>query len=126
VSATVPRILVADDEPALRALVVVTLGSEYACDEVDSGDAALRRLRDEHYDLVVLDLMMPGLSGFDVLQEMRADERLRDVPVVVMSAWQSAEDTEGALAAGADSFVSKPFQPEELLGAVRDLVERSG
>jgi hypothetical protein len=57
---------------------------------------------------------------------MRADERLRDVPVVVMSAWQSAEDTEGALAAGADSFVSKPFQPEELLGAVRDLVERSG
>jgi DNA-binding response OmpR family regulator len=126
VSATVPRILVADDEPALRALVVVTLGPEYACDEVDSGDAALTRLRDTHYDLVVLDLMMPGRSGFDVLQEMRADERLRDVPVVVMSAWQSAEDTEGALAAGADSFVSKPFQPEELLGAVRDLVEQSG
>jgi DNA-binding response OmpR family regulator len=126
VSARVPRILVADDEPALRALVVVTLGSEYACDEADSGDAALTRLRDTHYDLVVLDLMMPGRSGFDVLEEMRADERLRDVPVVVMSAWQSAEDTEGALAAGADSFVSKPFQPEELLGAVRDLVEQSG
>jgi DNA-binding response OmpR family regulator len=125
VSATAPRILVADDEPALRALVVVTLGSEYTCDEVDSGDAALMRLREDDYDLVVLDLMMPGRSGFDVLREMRADERLREVPVVVMSAWQSAEDTEGALAAGADSFVSKPFQPEDLLAAVRDLVEES-
>ena len=124
-SATLPRILVADDEPALRALVVVTLGSAYACDEADSGDAALMRLREVDYDLVVLDLMMPGRSGLDVLQEMRADERLRDVPVVVMSAWQSAEDTEGALEAGADSFVSKPFQPEELLGTVRDLVEQN-
>jgi two-component system phosphate regulon response regulator PhoB len=124
VTATLPRILVADDEPTLRALVVVTLGSAYACDEADSGDAALARLRETNYDLVVLDLMMPGRSGFDVLQEMRADERLRDVPVVVMSAWQSAEDTEGALAAGADSFVSKPFQPEELLDAVRELVEQ--
>ena len=123
-SAALPRILVADDEPALRALVVVTLGSSYVCDEADSGDAALTRLRETDYDLVVLDLMMPGRSGYDVLQEMRADERLRRVPVVVMSAWQAAEDTESALAAGADSFVSKPFQPEELLGAVRELVEQ--
>lgn len=120
-----PRILVADDEPSLRALVVVTLGSAYACDEADSGDAALTRLHEVDYDLVVLDLMMPGRSGFDVLQEMRADERLRDVPVVVMSAWQSAEDTQEALTAGANSFVSKPFQPEDLLDAVRDLVEPS-
>jgi DNA-binding response OmpR family regulator len=119
------RVLVVDDEPALRALVVVTLGPDYECDEADSGDAALTRLREANYDVVVLDLMMPGRSGFDVLQEMRSDERLRQVPVVVMSAWQSAEDTEGALDAGADSFVSKPFQPEELLATVRDLVEES-
>jgi DNA-binding response OmpR family regulator len=113
---------VADDEPALRALVVVTLGDAFACDEADSGDAALAKLRDGDYDLVVLDLMMPGRSGFDVLEAMRSDDRLRRVPVVVMSAWQSSEDTEGALKAGADSFVSKPFQPEELVAAVRRLV----
>jgi two-component system chemotaxis response regulator CheY len=120
----VARILVADDEPALRALIVATLGGGYACDEVDSGDAALARLRDGDYDLVVLDLMMPGRSGLDVLEEMRSDDRLRDVPVVVVSAWQTTEDTESALAAGATTFVSKPFQPEQLLSAVQGLVEQ--
>ena len=124
-SAGVARILVADDEPALRALIVATLSVAYACDEVDSGDAALARLRDDDYDLLVLDLMMPGRSGLDVLEEMRSDDRLRNLPVVVVSAWQTTEDTEGAFEAGATSFVSKPFQPEQLLSAVQDLVEPS-
>jgi len=123
-SAGVARILVADDEPALRALVVATLSGAYACDEVDNGDAALARLRDGDYDLVVLDLMMPGRSGLDVLEEMRSDDRLRDVPVVVVSAWQTTEDTEGAYAAGATDFVSKPFEPEQLLSAVQELVKQ--
>jgi DNA-binding response OmpR family regulator len=120
-----PRILVVDDEPPLRELVVVTLGAGYACDEAASGDAALELLREGRYDMVMLDVMMPGRSGIDVLREMRSDEALRDIPVVVMSAWQSSQDVDAVLAAGADGFLAKPFRLEELDSAVRDVIGRS-
>jgi DNA-binding response OmpR family regulator len=120
-----PKILVVDDEPPLRELVVVTLGAAYACDEAASGDAALELLREGRYDMVMLDVMMPGRSGIDVLREMRSDEALRDIPVVVMSAWQSSEDVDAVLAAGADGFLAKPFRLEELDSAVKDVIGRS-
>ncbi|MFL5928111.1 MAG: response regulator transcription factor [Gaiellaceae bacterium] len=120
-----PKILVVDDEPPLRELVVVTLGDAFACDEVDNGDEALARLSADHYDLVMLDVMMPGTSGTDVLRKMREDEELRDVPVIVMSAWQSPQDVASALEAGADRFLAKPFRIDELGSMVRGLVSRS-
>jgi DNA-binding response OmpR family regulator len=120
-----PKILVVDDEPPLRELVIVTLGDAYACDEAADGDAALALLRKQQYDMVVLDVMMPGRSGIDVLREMRSDEALRDVPVVVMSAWQSSEDIDAALAAGANGFLPKPFRVEELGLTVRTVMSRS-
>jgi DNA-binding response OmpR family regulator len=120
-----PKILVVDDEPPLRELVVVTLGDAYACDEAENGDAALKLMRKRRYDLVVLDVMMPGRSGIDVLREMRADKALRDVPVVVMSAWQSTADIDAALAAGANGFLPKPFRVEDLDSTVRDVIGRS-
>jgi DNA-binding response OmpR family regulator len=120
-----PKILVVDDEPPLRELVVVTLGDAFVCDEVDNGDEALARLNADHYDLVMLDVMMPGTSGTDVLRKMRADKELRDVPVIVMSAWQSPQDVASALEAGADRFLAKPFRIDELGSMVRGLVSRS-
>jgi DNA-binding response OmpR family regulator len=120
-----PRILVVDDEPPLRELVVVTLGDAFVCDEVDNGEEALARLNADHYDLVMLDVMMPGTSGTDVLRRMREDAGLRDVPVIVMSAWQSPQDVASALEAGADRFLAKPFRIDELGSMVRGLVSRS-
>jgi DNA-binding response OmpR family regulator len=117
-----PKILVVDDEPPLRELVIVTLGATYACDEAADGDAALKQLREQQYDMVMLDVMMPGRSGIDVLREMRSDEALKDVPVVVMSAWQSSADIDAALAAGANGFLPKPFRVEELDLTVRTLL----
>jgi DNA-binding response OmpR family regulator len=121
-SQDLPKILVVDDEPPLRELVIVTLGDQYSCDEAVDGDAALERLRKGPYDLVILDVMMPGRSGIDVLREMRSDKALKDVPVVVMSAWQSTQDIDAALAAGADGFLPKPFRVEELDTTVRDVI----
>ena len=115
------KILVVDDEPPLRELVIVTLGDRYACDEAADGDSALEQLRTRQYDLVMLDVMMPGRSGIDVLREMREDAALRDVPVIVMSAWQSSQDIDSALAAGANGFLPKPFRVEELDATVRDV-----
>lgn len=117
-----PKILVVDDEPPLRELVIVTLGDAYACDEAGDGDAALEQLRKRQYDMVMLDVMMPGRSGIDVLREMRSDEALKEVPVVVMSAWQSSQDIDAALAAGANGFLPKPFRVEELDLTVRALI----
>jgi DNA-binding response OmpR family regulator len=117
-----PKILVVDDEPPLRELVIVTLGDTYDCDEAADGDAALEQLRRQRYDMVMLDVMMPGRSGIDVLREMRSDETLRDVPVIVMSAWQSSEDIDAALAAGANGFLPKPFRVEELDLTVRTVM----
>ena len=103
----------------------MTLGDAFVCDEVDNGDEALARLSGDHYDLVMLDVMMPGTSGTDVLRKMRDDEKLRDVPVIVMSAWQSPQDVASALEAGADRFLAKPFRIDELGSMVRGLVSRS-
>lgn len=117
-----PRVLVVEDEQALRELVVVTLGVAFDCDEVGDGEEALRRMQEEPPDLVVLDAMIPGLSGYEVLRAMRTNPALGDVPVLVVSAWQQDEDIAAARAAGANAFLGKPFRIEELEEQARELL----
>ena len=113
-------ILVCDDEPSLRELVRAVLGSDYQFIEVDDGHQALALIRELRPDLLVLDLMLPGLSGLDVLAEIRVDEGLRSLAVVVVTAWSHAAAS--ALEAGADRFVAKPFESDELTAAVEELL----
>ncbi len=115
-----PTILVCDDEPSLRELVRAVLGPRYRFVEAADGKAALTLAQEIRPDLIVLDLMLPVLSGIDVLEELRRDERFAAVPVVVMTAWSHAEAS--AWTAGADRFVSKPFHPDELTVAVEELL----
>jgi two-component system response regulator RpaA len=117
-----PTILVCDDEPSLRELVRAVLGPGYLYAEAADGKAALALARDVEPDLVVLDLMLPIMSGIAVLEELRRDERLAEVPVIVITAWSHAEAN--AWTAGADRFVSKPFDPDELTAAVEELLDR--
>ena len=119
-----PRALIVEDEDTLRELIVVTLGEAFACIEATDGDTALALLRESPPDLMLLDVAMPGLSGIDVLREMRADPVLREVPVCVVSAWQSPGDVAQALEAGADRFLAKPFRVDELASIARARVER--
>jgi DNA-binding response OmpR family regulator len=120
-----PRVLVVEDEQPLRELVVVTLGDAFDCEEAADGETALERLRAEVPELVLLDAMLPGRTGLDVLREMRADPKLKSVPVVVLSAWQQPQDVDAALAAGADRFLGKPFRVEELASVALALIGRS-
>jgi DNA-binding response OmpR family regulator len=116
-------ILICEDDPNLRTLVRVALGEDYRFLEAPDGNVATELLHAARPDLIVLDLMLPGRSGFDLLEEIRHAARLEDTPVVVISAWAHADAA--AVAAGADRFVSKPFDPNELHATVADLLERA-
>jgi DNA-binding response OmpR family regulator len=118
-----PRVLVVEDEAPLRELVVVTLGRDFECDEAADGETALEGVRATIPDVVVLDSMLPGRSGLDVLRTLRADRKLRHLPVLMLSAWQAPGDVDAALAAGATRFLGKPFKVEELLETVHSLAE---
>jgi DNA-binding response OmpR family regulator len=117
-----PRVLIVEDEQPLRELLVVTLGAGFDCDEAADGESALVRMHEQPPDLVLLDSMLPGRSGREVLEEMRSDPALAQVPVVVISAWQQKEDVDAALSAGADRFLGKPFRIEELTALANELV----
>ena len=119
-AADAPTILVCDDDPPLRELVRAVLGPRYRFIEAADGTEALAAVRELHPDVLVLDVMLPGINGIDVLRELRGDQEIADLPVVVITAWSHAEAD--AWAAGADRFVSKPFAPDELRRAVEELL----
>jgi CheY-like chemotaxis protein len=114
-------ILICDDEPALRELIRATLDDGYRFAEASDGITALELVREVEPDVVILDLMLPRLGGLEVLARLRADERLRHVPVLVITAWN--ETREDVLAAGAADFATKPFDPDALKTTIEKLLE---
>ena len=114
-------ILICDDEPALRELIRATLDDGYRFAEASDGITALELVREVEPDVVILDLMLPRLGGLEVLARLRADEQLRQVPVLVITAWN--ETREDVLAAGAADFATKPFDPEALKTSIEKLLE---
>ena len=120
------RILVADDDQDIRELVCFKL--EQAGHEVVSapdGSSALARLGDGDIEIALLDIMMPRLSGLDVLTRVRADERLRAVKVILLTARSRDVDVDAGYATGADDYVIKPFSPRELVHRVSSLLQRA-
>jgi len=119
----VPRILICDNESVLRGLVRASLGGNgYDLVDARDGDEALALARGSKPDLVLLDMMMPGRSGLDVLAELRADPELAESRVVMLTARTQTADREAAVAAGADGFLTKPFSPLELAALVEDML----
>lgn len=114
-------ILICDDEPALRELVRASLDDGYRFAEASDGLLAIELAREVEPDIVILDLMLPRLGGLEVLAQLQTDEQLRDVPVLVITAWN--ETREDVLAAGAAEFVSKPFDPDELRASIEELLQ---
>jgi CheY-like chemotaxis protein len=121
-----PRILICDNEVALRGLVRAALDTgTYDIYEARDGDESLTRARELRPDLIVLDMMMPGRTGLEVLQELRTDPGFEQTPVVMLTARAQASDREEAERAGATHFVTKPFSPLKLASIVAELVERA-
>lgn len=122
---TTPRhILVADDEPHIGRIIKMKLEQgPFRVTLAFDGQEALDVLqRDEPIDLVLLDLMMPFVSGLDVLAKIRASERWRDVPCLVLTAAGQETQHQRAMELGATDFLTKPFSPKRLYGRVAELV----
>jgi two-component system phosphate regulon response regulator PhoB len=119
------RILVCDDEPDITALVAYHLAKAgYRVSTAASGPEALKAAREERPDVVVLDLMLPGLSGYEILKELRARAETRDVGVILLTARRDEPDRIKGLSLGADDYLTKPFSPQELTLRVAALLRR--
>ena len=120
-----PTILVVEDEANIRELVCLHLGLEhFACVQAAEGDTALRLARDQRFDLVILDLMLPGLDGVTVCRAIRRDSKNTDVPILMLTARREESDRVVGLDSGADDYLTKPFGVRELMARVRALLRR--
>lgn len=117
------RVLVVEDDPDLRRSLAATLREEnYAVDAASDGTEGFERARDNDYDLIVLDVMLPGLSGWEFLQKLRPT---KTTPVLMLTARDAVQDRVKGLNQGADDYLTKPFDIEELLARIRALIRRA-
>jgi two-component system, OmpR family, phosphate regulon response regulator PhoB len=122
-----PRVLVVEDEDNIAiALDYLMTREGYEHDRVANGAEALARIRSTHPDLVLLDVMLPEVSGYEICQGIRMDPALADVKVLMMTARGSAIERRKGMALGADGFISKPFELKELRDEVRRLLASGG
>ena len=120
-----PLVLLVDDERSIRTICRVNLeGDGLAVSEAADGAEALEVVRRARPSVVLLDVMMPGVDGWDVAEQLAADDETREIPVVFLSARAAPEDRLRAQELGAVGYVDKPFDPLELAGIVRDVLER--
>jgi DNA-binding response OmpR family regulator len=118
-------VLVVEDEPNIRELVCLHLGHEgYVCDAVGDGQVALKRSENERYDLMVIDLMIPGLDGLTLCRAVRNGQLNHDVPILMLTARREESDKVVGLESGADDYLTKPFGVRELVARARALLRR--
>lgn len=118
-----PRVLVVDDDPVIRGLLEVNLQLEgYEVGLAVDGSDALAQVAAKHPDLVLLDIMMPGIDGWEVAQRLKGDSDTAHIPVAFLTARAMGADVKRGTDLGADAYVTKPFDPEELLELVDRLV----
>ncbi|MGQ0624241.1 MAG: response regulator [Sporichthyaceae bacterium] len=120
------RVLIAEDNADMRMYLCDVLGGEFDVEAVADGEAALFAARRVAPDLLLSDVMMPGLDGFALLAEIRNDPDLRTLPVILLSARAGQESSVEGLAAGADDYIAKPFSSIDLLARVQANLERAG
>ena len=119
------RVLVVDDEPDIVALVAYHLvKAGYRVSTSSNGAEAVAQARQDRPSIVVLDLMLPGMSGFEVLEQLRADDSTRDVAVLLLTARKDEPDRIKGLSLGADDYITKPFSPQELVLRVGAILRR--
>lgn len=119
-----PTVLVVDDDPVILKLLTVNFEMEgFSVVSAVDGIEALSTMRAERPAIVVSDIMMPNMSGLDLVRELKSDPDTKEVPVILLSAKAQAGDIREGLEAGADAYVTKPFEPLDLVDRVNALLE---
>jgi len=117
-------ILVVEDNPDNMTTLRAVLGNSYNMLEATDGKEGLKAILEERPDLVLLDISLPLMDGYQVVQEIKENKDVSDIPVIAMTAHAMKGDKEKILAAGCDDYISKPIDPETVLEKIRDWVER--
>ena len=119
------RILIVEDEPSIAELIAINLThAGYDVEKALQADIALNMMRDQLPSLLILDWMLPGKSGVQFARELRAQERTRSLPILMLTAKSEESDKVLGLDSGADDYVTKPFSPKELVARVKALLRR--
>ena len=118
------KILIADDEPSLRLLVRATLSANKSFEllEAFDGNEALNKAQKELPDLILLDVMMPGLSGFEVCERLKNDPKTKNIVIIMLTAKGQQSDRDWAISVGTDYFLTKPFSPIELFNLIEKIL----
>ncbi|MGE0386141.1 MAG: phosphate regulon transcriptional regulator PhoB [Gammaproteobacteria bacterium] len=120
------RILIVDDEPAIRQMLGFALTSHgFGFEEAGNAEEAQQALKSGATDLILLDWMLPGVSGLELARRLRRDPKTRDVPIIMLTARGEEADKVSALDTGADDYITKPFSTRELLARVRAVLRRN-
>ncbi len=120
------RIFIVEDEEEIQELVRYNLTKEgFVVSGTDSGEEALRKIPRERPDLVVLDLMLPGVDGLEVCRSLKRDSSTRDIPIIMLTAKSEESDVVAGLELGADDYITKPFSPRVLTARVRAALRRN-
>jgi two-component system cell cycle response regulator len=120
-----PWILVVEDEPALAKVLKMRLEIEgFDVDTAGDGAEAMQKIGARRPDLVLCDLMMPVMDGYQVTAAIKGDAKLRDIPVLILSALKQAKETERLARLGANGFAAKPFDSKELTARIRELIAK--
>lgn len=122
--ATMPRILCVDDEPViLRLLEAILVPKGYEVVKAENGEEALGKIQTERIDLIISDVTMPKMNGFQLCSRIKGDERYRDIPVIIITGLTEKEDRVKGIEAGAEEFISKPIDQAEVLARIKMLLK---
>jgi Response regulators consisting of a CheY-like receiver domain and a winged-helix DNA-binding domain len=120
------KVLIVDDDPQIRKILErMLLGPDYELRQAADGHAALQLVQEDPPDLVILDIMMPGMSGIDVCRKIREQSSAKDIHVLMLSAKDSQADRRRALEYGADDYVTKPFHIASLARKIQHMLEKA-
>jgi DNA-binding response OmpR family regulator len=121
---TQKKVMVVDDEKSLAELLEVNLMFEgFQVTKAFSGVESLNKIPDEHPDIIILDVRMPGLDGFEVCRRLKASEETKNIPVVMVSAFAQEDDINKGLSVGAAAYVKKPFDITKLIETIRQILK---
>jgi DNA-binding response OmpR family regulator len=116
------RVLIAEDEPNIvESLTFILNRSGFEVESVGDGAAALESIQSRRPDVVILDVMLPSMNGFEVMKSVRANDAVKTTPIIILTAKGQSRDRQTAMEIGADAFVTKPFSNSEIVDKVREL-----